>query len=249
MLVRSVSIIAIVIALQTLSIVNVYAQSIRDFRIENYEYIFRAHNILSGYTLKGAAISEKEYLDSLDIACSVFKKLSEDSDFRNAVRYFAKERYSKDIDEEIENLLDVFSAFVRFISFEEQHLRDNGSTPISVDQIMGDIFFLRGKLKEYQIQPDRIFDAISKAAGSTCSSASKLREDIIERRERKVFWFRVKTWTAMIGGAVLVVVDAGIAAGSLGTASPAAVLSGVAGSALVSGSVAAEILAPPNPDP
>ena len=213
------------------------AQSLRDFRIENYQYVFQAHNKLSGYVLKGPSITQSQFLDLFQTACTVFKKLNGDSGFENAISYFSKMRYDKGINESVESIIGTFSAFVDFISFEEKYLRLNKLTDAAIDQIAADLFLLRARIKEYTIQPKRVFEAIGNAADSTCSYVDKVKNNIQEHKKSKVFWFRVKMWTGMLGGAALALVDGSLVVASGGTVLPVAVLSGVFGSALVSGGV------------
>lgn len=248
-MVRQILSAIVTIVLLTSSGESAYAQSIRNFSVKNYEYLFKAHNKLANYVLKGSSITEEEYLDSLDTACAVFKRLSEDVDFKNAIIYFSKEKYNTDINKGVEDVIETFSAFLEFINFEKTHLQNNGLTDISTDQIISNIFILRARLKDFTIQSRHIFDAIAEAADATCSTAHKLRNAILERNERNVFWFHVRNWTAMLGGAVLVVVDAGLTVASGGVASPGTVLSGIVGSALVTTGAAVEFFGAPSIEP
>jgi hypothetical protein len=122
-----------------------------------------------------------------------------------------------------------FSKFLRFLELERRLLLDAGLVERDVDDILSDLIRVRQLASNFQIDPDAILDGLAALRTAACDSAESIFRSIdITQAQQTILKISL-----FASGAVLCIVDAVAAFGTLGTSSPIVFASGLGGTALM----------------
>jgi hypothetical protein len=194
--------------------------------LRKYRLLLEVNERLTKSRLAGDTLSNEEYSADLTAACETLSFLSGSDEFKDIVRYFDFKNHNKADVEEARRVFFEFEYFVDYLRTEKGWLIENGVSEEAADALIANQTFIKDTIDvDRGIDAEAAIVSISNFANEVCRTANTMRDKITDGEK---FYRRLRTGI-VCGGALISVINGGVAIGTGGALLPYAIASGLIG--------------------